>query len=241
MAKTYEAISKSKSLLHEDSLGISSLFDKQLPNLRNTKQMGDLKQKIELLGQTKNYRVFHFASSRKKEGVSTIVINLARFMVEERSSKNILLIDANLQQPVLHMAFDILPSPGLSDALMGKVAYSESIYKADADRINVMPCGTAFSNETGQIEQKKFADLVSSIKNKYDYIFIDSSPLLISSDSLSLAIASDTTFLVIQANETQWEVAEKAKLCLQDSACTIDGVILSRVLHYIPQWIYKRL
>ena len=241
MAKTYEAISKSERLLHKGSLGVSPPSDKHLPNLTNTKQMGDLKKKIELLEQTKNYRVFHFASSRKREGVSTVVINLARFMIEERSSKDILLIDANLQQPVLHTAFDVPSSPGLSDALIGKVAYSRSIYKADSDRINVMPCGTPLSNETGRIEQKKFADLISSIKNKYDYIFIDSSPLLVSSDSLSLAIASDTTFLVIHANETQWEVAEKAKLYLQDSACSIDGVILSRVLHYIPQCIYKRL
>ena len=241
MAKTYEAISKPERLLHEGSLGVSHPFDKHLPNLRNTKQMGDLKQKIEFLGQTKNYRVFHFASSRKREGVSTIVINLAKFMIEKRSSKDILLIDANLQQPVLHTAFDIPSSPGLRDALMGKVAYSESIYKTYSDRINVMPCGTPLSDETGRIEQKKFADLISSITNKYDYIFIDSSPLLVSSDSLSLAIASDTTFLVIQANETQWEVAEKAKRYLQDSSCSIAGVILSRVLHYIPQWIYKRL
>jgi len=241
MAKTYEAISKSERLLHEGSLGVSPPFDKHSPNLRNTKQMGDLKQKIELLGQTKNYRVFHFASSRKREGISTVVINLARSMIEEISSKDILLIDANLQQPVLHTAFDVPSSPGLSDALMGKVAYSESIYKAESGRINIMPCGTSLSNKTGRIEQKKFSDLISSIKNKYNYIFIDSSPLLASSDSLSLAIASDTTFLVVQANETKWEVAEKAKLYLQDSSCSIAGVILSRVLHYIPQWIYKRL
>lgn len=240
MGRTYEAISKSQEFLHKPSLRTSFISNGHLADLRNTKEMGDLKTKMKLLRDGKGLVVFHFVSSREREGVSTAVANVARLLAEEESSKGILLIDGNFKRPALHMAFNVPSSPGMSDVLMGKASYSESIHKTESGRINVMPCGVA-SDVPGKTEKKTLSDLISAIKGEYDYILIDSSPLLTSSDSLSLALGSDTTFLVIQANRTQWEVAGKAKLELENSGCHVGGVILNRVVHVIPQWIYKRL
>ena len=241
MAKTYEAILRSEGHPIEESVSTSQPLRWNFHDLSNTKEMGDLEQSMGFCSKKNDFKVFHFSSSREQEGVSTVVVNLAQFMIRGDSAHNILLIDANQMNPILHVAFNIPSNPGLSDVLNDNCEYNESIYKVNPIGINVMPFGTRLSSLSKGIEQTKFFDLILTLKPQYDYLLIDSSPILASSSSLSSAIASDITYIVIQANKIQWEVAEKAKLLLKQNDCYIGGVILNRVMHFIPQWIYDRL
>ena len=152
-----------------------------------------------------------------------------------------MLIDANLEHPVLHTAFNILPTPGLRDVLANNTECFKGIHKSISMNVNVIPAGTPMMRNSGSIDQRKFSDLIASARTRYAYVLIDSSPLLKSSDSLSSAIAADTTFLVVQACKTQSEVAEEAKFFLQKHGCQIGGIILNRLPQVIPEWIYKRL
>ncbi len=241
MAKTYEAMSKSGGSLDKHFTEDPASPDLIIKNQKNMEQLSNLEQQIALLMQKNNSKVFHFAGSREMEGVSNIVANLVQYMANKMSVKNILLIDANLQNPVLHNMFNILSSPGLRDVLSGNGSFSDSIHQMPSSIVYVMPCGKGRIDLSGGIGHEKLSVLISKIKTQYDCIIIDSPPLLASSDALSLAIVSDITFLVIQANKTLWEVAKKSKLYLEKNGCHIGGVVLNRVTHAIPEWIYKRL
>lgn len=241
MSKTYEAMYKSAWTLNAPLTETAASPKLLIKNPENVEQLRNLEQQVALLMQKNDYKVFHFTGSKEKEGVSNITLNLTRFMSEKKPAKNILLIDANLHHPVLHAELNVPANPGLRDALSGTIPYNECVHKFNYGSITLMPCGKKASDVSDSIHQDKMSELIAKLKPQYDCVIIDSSPLLESSDSLSLAFASDVTFLVVQANRTRWEVAEKSKLYLEKNSCRLGGVILNRVTHTIPEWIYKRL
>jgi capsular exopolysaccharide synthesis family protein len=236
MAKTYEAMMKAGG-----TVGKSGLSPASSPDLFSEKQMVDLNYMIEQKAGRDNLKVINFVSSKSGEGTSTVVVNFIRFMLERRASNNILLIDANLQHPVLHLEFDVPAAPGLKDVLLDKAKLSDVTYKIDASDIYLIPNGNSMTYETSNIEQKIYASIFSKLYDRFEYIFIDSPPLLESPSSLALATSADITLLVIEAHRTQWEVAKKAQNYLNHYNCPIGGVILNRVLQPIPDWLYKRL
>jgi len=89
------------------------------------------------------------------------------------------------------------------------------------------------------LNQEKLFALLKECKDKYDYIFIDSPPILTSSDALSIAVSSDVTFWIIKSLSVQKDVALKVKSLLLDNECIIGGVILNQVLQVIPEWVYR--
>jgi Mrp family chromosome partitioning ATPase len=202
--------------------------------------MSNLAQKLAQFMRTDGFRLFHFTASREREGVSSVVAGLARFMAGEESSASVLVIDANFSAPAQHAIFGTPASPGLRDALLGRSA-SDCTHPTWSNGIRVMPNGTGEIDVTGSAGQGRLASLLSSLRADYDCVIIDSPPLLSSGDSSSLAACSDVTFLVVEANRTLWEVAQKSKITLEKNGCRIGGVVLNRVVHFIPKWLYGRI
>jgi len=241
MARTYEAFIKS-----EKSSTLTALpqnFKSHWPcaDLLGTKEITSLAQKLAVEAKKRDAKVFNFVSSRNGEGTSTVVINLAKLMRDSNSFGEVLLIDANLQHPVLHSAFNLNATPGLREVLTKEAVPSNAIIRLASSNISVMPSGAHLATDLLATTEDKFSEFISSARNGYQYIMIDSPPLLTSSESISVAANSDVSFLVLQAHMTQWEVAEKAKNYLKEFNCTIGGVILNRVQQPIPDVIYNLL
>ncbi len=231
MAKTYEAMQKVGS----NPSGGWRIFD-----LKNRKQTGDLEKKILQIKQKNNFKVFNFSSARGKEGVSTILANLVDYLKIQDSGKKVLVIDANFKYPILHKIFNTDNNrPGLSDVLANGKSLNEALITLDSTNITLLTYGQGIVNQAENLNQEKFTALINTCKEEYDYVLIDSAPLLTSSDALSIALSSDVTFLVVLSTAVQKEVALKATSILLDNECAIGGVILNRIKQVIPGWIYR--
>ncbi len=230
MAKTYEAMQKTG---REPSTGWH-FFD-----LKNRKQTGDLEKRILQFQQKSSYKIFNFCSARGKEGVSTILVNLVHYIKTQNSDKKILVVDANFQSPMLHNIFNAGNNPGLSEILSNEQNHDEYFFTLELTNITILTCGQMYRNQAGNFNQDRFANLLKASKEHYDYILIDSAPMLTSADALSVAVSSDVTFLIIQSTVVQKEVALKAKRLLDDNECIIGGVLLNRIRQVIPEWLYK--
>jgi capsular exopolysaccharide synthesis family protein len=241
MGKTYEAYLKSKRAIEEDTFIPTQFSDWQCPNLLDTDAIAELAQRVTIDSQKKNLKVFNFVSCRNREGTSTIIVNLARFLTKAESQKNVLLIDANINNPALHLAFNTPIGLGLSDFLMQKAKISEVIHAVEDSKIQIIPRGISSDIDYSILEQNFFLNFVSELKENYSYLVIDSSPFLTSSGSIPFSISADSIFLVVKAHATQWEVVEKTKNMLSEYNCHINGVILNKVKKVIPDWLYKRL
>lgn len=241
MAKTYEAIVKAKGASGQSILPILSVDESPSPDLLTEKQMINLNYIFDLKARQDNLRVINFASTSSGEGTSTVIVNFIRFMLETKASGPVLLIDANILHPNLHLEFNVPAAPGLKDFLRGKAVLSDVIYKIGSSSIYLIPNGNSMTFDRANVEPQKYSALFSQLGNRFQFIFIDSPPLLESSTALAIAAIADSTFLVIQAQRTRLEVVEKAKNYLNSNKCAIGGVILNRVLQPIPDWVYRRL
>jgi capsular exopolysaccharide synthesis family protein len=241
MGKTYEAYLKSKKATPEDTFIPYSINDWQCPNLLDTASIAALAQRVAVDSQKENRTVLNFVSCRSREGTSTIIVNLAKFLTKTDSGKTVLLIDANVNHPVLHLAFSTPIGVGFSDFLIQKAQLSDIIYGVENTKIQIIPRGLSSAVDYSTLEQKVFQNLISTLKERYSYLLIDSSPFLTSAGSLPLLIGADSIFLIVQAHMTQWEVIAKTKNILNDYNCHIDAVVLNKVKKVIPNWLYKRL
>ncbi len=210
-------------------------------DLRNRKQSGDLEKKIYNLKTESQRKVFNFVSSRRQEGVTTVLANFLQYLREQGSEKKILIIDANFLVPGLHRVFNKKLSAGLADVLAGGIQIHEAVISLNVLNMSLLTCGQDYKRMAGNISLERFSEVIEEAKKGFDYVFIDSSPLLISSDAISTAIAADVTLLVIQALKVQREVARRSKSLLTDNACEIGGVILNRVPQVIPSWVYRMI
>lgn len=208
-------------------------------DLQNRKQTGDLEKTILHFRKKMDYKIFNFSCSRGSEGVSTILINLLNYAKLHKRENKILVIDANFQRPVLHKVFNISNQAGLADALNSRSDVSEVCIHLKETDITVMPAGPEHGTLSGSIEQKLFIEVLDACREKYDLIFIDSSPILTSSDALSTATSADLTFLIIRSSRIPKDVALKAKALLDNNECNIGGTISNDVQQVIPNWIYK--
>lgn len=241
MAKTYEALLKSKGKDAKAKLPTVFISDSPSPNLISNKQMIDLNYLIDMKANQEKLKIFNFVSCRSREGTSTVIVNFIRFMLERKAFSNVLLIDANLEHPSLHLEFNVPFSPGLKDILWKKTKFSDAIYKIESSNIYLIPNGNSLNIDSPNVDPQIYSNIFSKLCDKFQYVFIDSPPLLDSSSALALATVADITFIVIQAHRTQWEIVDRAKNYLVSYNCSIGGVILNRVLQPIPDWIYKRI
>jgi len=246
MTTTYKVLGKSEMGKSEDDLGKSSLpttsfFKTPSSDLSSYKKVIDLNFIIDMKAEKDNLKVINFVSSQSGEGTSTVILNIIKIMLEIEKVEHVLVIDANQQHPSLHLGFDVPLTPGLNDVLWKKAKLSDVIYRIESSNIFLMPNGSALTSGPSNIEPLRYSTIFAQLSNKFRYIFIDSPPLLASTTSFKLASIADTTFVVIQAHRTQWEVATKAINYLKQYKCGIGGVILNRVLQPIPEWLYRRL
>jgi len=240
MAKTYEALTKAMRSSTGKAYFTRLTSEWEYPDLTSTKELSDLSNFITRAAGKSGAKVINFVSSRGGEGTSTVVANLARIIMTNKGAEDVLLIDANRYHPVLHLAFGVPVEPGLCDALLQNAKYTDSVHRASEGNLSVIPCGNGLSSASEGIGQESFVNLISQVRDRYHHVLIDSPPLLSSSDALGLATSSDLTLLIIQANMTKWEVAEKCKRILQDNNCLLGGIVLNRFRHVIPKWVYRR-
>lgn len=158
------------------------------------------------------------SSSSPAEGKSFIASNLAVSLAVSSVDRT-LLIDGDLRRPTLHNLLGMRNSPGLSDFLSGTadldavIQRRETVHQAATaplSNIAVIPAGTAGKNSPELLANHRFEELIGAVSPYFDWIVIDSPPVLAVTDALELARAADAVLLVARSGRTHFEDAQRA-------------------------------
>jgi len=239
MAKTFEALNK--NVISGDAGMAYDAGNWQNINLLSKRELAVILQRISFLTTEKSCQVFNFTSSQKGEGTSSILVNLVRYFSKIDPNKKMLLIDANFDRAIQHIAFNKKISPGLCEILQQNTDYLEAIQTLEEGYTYLVSRGSLSGSKSFEFSEKSIPKLIDQLKKDFSYILIDSPAVLESSNSLHFARHADTTFMVARAFNTRYEVIEKAKTLLLEHQAIIDGVILNRILQPIPGWLYNKL
>jgi succinoglycan biosynthesis transport protein ExoP len=172
-------------------------------------------------------QVLIVTSSLPFEGKSTTITALAARMVS--SGRRVLLIDADLRAPRLHRAFGIKNDRGLLDCLQPLSCPSDSVYFDARSGISVVTAGPRTADPQNVLRSPQFHELLQMWKLSYDFILIDTPPVLPIPDVRILVPLSDICIFVTRWRSTRWKVALHALTLLRESGAEVAGIVVSKV------------
>ncbi|MEM1154955.1 MAG: polysaccharide biosynthesis tyrosine autokinase [Pseudomonadota bacterium] len=171
-------------------------------------------------------KVLHFTSMNASEGKTTTAISVAVNFVQTGSK--VLLIDADLRNPSLHRVFDVRNDTGLTNYLAGD-AQPAGVTRATAIKdLFVLPSGPIPPNPAELLTGGKMVELARLGSERFDYVFIDSPPLLGLADALILADVASATLLVAAAGSTRTGGIEAGLKRLRHTRTNILGTVLTK-------------
>ena len=181
---------------------------------------------IEYSNLDAKLKIILVTSTQQNEGKSTVASNLA-ISFSKLPNKKILLIDADLRNPSIHRVFSIGNSDGMMSILKGDKDLKSTVYNLN-ENLDILTTGVIPPNPDEILVTDKMKEFIQQIKEKYDYIFIDSPPIGIVSDASLLSQLSDGVIFVISSGEVETDFAKLAKEKLMNVDAKILGAVLNK-------------
>jgi capsular exopolysaccharide synthesis family protein len=175
-------------------------------------------------------------SAVPNEGKSTISANLAITLA--LSGARTLLIDGDLRRGALREAFDVSSKIGFAEVLKQEVNWREVVIPTSYPSLFLLPRGKTLSQPSEHLLRDSTDNLLRELYSHYDYIVIDSSPVLAADDTTSLAPKIDATLFVVRLSYTSARLTRKSLELLAARQVNVPGVILNYVDTSLPEYYY---
>ncbi len=174
------------------------------------------------------HKVIQITSANAGDGKSTTAANLAVSIAQ--SGQRVLLIDADFRKPRQHRIFGFSSSEaGLVSVMAGEAVLKDVIRQTPVPGLSILPCGPRPSNPAELLTAMRFKELVDSVRGEYDFVLIDTPPLLAVSDPSVVAPRVDGIYLVLRITKNARVSADRCKEILNTLGANLLGVIVNRV------------
>jgi capsular exopolysaccharide synthesis family protein len=161
------------------------------------------------------------------EGKSTTVFNLATIFAQNGS--RVLVVDSDLRRPTLHKMINVTNSVGLTNYLLKQNTLDEVIQTTKLPTLHLMASGKLPSSSLGILSSSQMKDLISELKQRYDFVFFDSPPIMGVSDASILASEVDMTLQVIQYRRYPQPMNIRAKQMIEKVGGNLVGIVLNNI------------
>jgi capsular exopolysaccharide synthesis family protein len=191
---------------------------------RGTEEFRTLRSRLYHVREKMPLKKVLVTSALPKEGKSFTAANLAQVLVRQHG-RRVLLIDADLRGPRLHMMLGTTSSPGLVDYLQGDCDEFSIMQRGPMENLFFIPSGQETSNPAELVSNGRLKTLLQRVEALFDWIIVDSPPAVPVSDAGVLAKACDGVLLVVRSNTTPVDMARRARQEFPDDALV--GVVLN--------------
>jgi succinoglycan biosynthesis transport protein ExoP len=175
-------------------------------------------------------RVLVVASPDPAEGKTTMVSNLGLALAE--IDRRVVLIDGDMRKPSLHRIFDLANTWGLSDLLSERTPLADSpmealVKRTSVSNLHVLPAGPATPNISTLLYSPRLPELLQRFRREFDFVLIDTAPMLMVSDARLFAKSADAVVLVFRSGSTTRQSAQDAVERLSADGSALFGAILN--------------
>lgn len=204
--------------------GKTMLFFNGDDNARGTEEFRTLRSRLYHTREKQPLKKILVTSALPKEGKSFTAANLAQVLVRQHG-RRVLLIDADLRGPRLHLMLGTTSSPGLSDYLQGGNDEFSIMQRGPMENLFFIPSGHEISDPAELVSNGRLKFLLQRVEALFDWIIIDSPPAVPVSDASLLAKECDGVLMVVRSNATPVDMARRARLEFSEQALV--GVVLN--------------
>lgn len=196
-----------------------------------------LRSNLQLSEFGKSLKVIVITSSNPNEGKSEVSINLAACLAQQ--GKKVIIIDADMRKPTQHKLTELNNNEGLSTFLLKKSGV-DSINELTIDGVNldVLPSGPIPPNPSEMLASSVMKQSLKEFEEFYDYVIIDTPPLLAATDAQILASIADATLLVVDIKKSKRRQVTEAKRRLDHVGAKLLGVVMNKVDSYKDTYYY---
>ena len=187
----------------------------------------DFRTNLGFLGLDKPFQTMLVTSPLAEDGKSTVAANLA--IVTAQAGYKVMLVDCDLRKPVLHTVFKVPNSKGFTDCIFSDTDPMDASHSMAVSNLTVMTSGKIPPNPAEILGSERVPRLWNRLKTRYDYIIIDSPPLLAVTDASILAAQVDATVLVASSGVTRRDLALQAIEKLKRAKSRLLGVVLNQM------------
>ena len=197
------------------------------PNSPVSEAYRTLRTNIQYSSFDKKVKTVLITSSGPGEGKTTIASNLA--LVIAQGGNKTILIDCDQRKPKVHKLFKLSNTTGLSNMLVGEAEMETGIQKTEVPNLFILSSGTRPPNPAELLGSEKMKSFVEELRKTYDFIILDTPPIIMVTDAQILAQYTDGCLLVISSGEAERDSAIKAQGLLEKVNAKILGVVLNKV------------
>jgi len=176
------------------------LINHRYPSLSVAEDYRTIRTSILLSQPDSRPKTIMFSSAMPQEGKSSTVVNMA--VSFSQLGDKVLVVDADLRRPRLHRVFNVKNTKGLSGFLAGKSLIKDAFTKTSIENVWLLPSGVIPPNPAELLGSQKMKKMMSSVKEGFDVILIDTPPVLAVVDAVVVAALADAAVFVVKAGNT---------------------------------------
>ncbi|WP_237570584.1 polysaccharide biosynthesis tyrosine autokinase [Mycolicibacterium lacusdiani] len=184
-----------------------------------------LRTNLQFLAVDDPPRVIVVTSSMPSEGKSTTAINIALALAE--ADHSVVLVDGDMRRPKLDSYLDLVGKVGLSTVLSGRASLSEVLQTTKYSGLSVLTSGGTPPNPSELLGSMAAKNVLSELRAKFDFVIVDSSPLLAVTDAAILAAGSDGVLIMARFGQTKRDQLEHAVGNLDDVGARLLGAVFT--------------
>lgn len=180
-------------------------------------------------------KVLMITSTRPAEGKSSVSTLMA--ITFALNGSKVLLIDSDMRRPSVHLRFRIGKGLGLSSVLSGKTSYKDAITEwADLPNLHILTSGPVPPLPSELLGSRQMEDMIERLRTEYDYVLIDTPPVLAVTDASIVARLTDAAILIIRYGAIQRHVVQRCIDVLDRSGAHLLGVVINAVNFNAPEY-----
>ncbi|RYX86265.1 polysaccharide biosynthesis tyrosine autokinase [bacterium] len=166
-----------------------------------------------------------FTSSQPHEGKSTVAVNLAIAMA--LNGKKVILLDADLRRPQVHVLFDVANTAGFTSVVAGLATMEETLVQV-LDNLEIMPAGPMPPNPPELLDSMESRDLVRALQERADVLIIDTPPAPFMADAQIVATMVNGVVFVLSTKDARRHGVERAIELLEATGTRMPGIVLNK-------------
>lgn len=186
-----------------------------------------IRTSIQFAQAGKELKTLAVTSCIPNNGKSMTAANLA--VVLTQAGKSVLLIDCDMRNPTVHKNFNLSNKVGLSSCISMGTALSDAVQKTSIEGLYALTGGVIPPNPSELLGSEQMKNVLQRAKEQYDYVLIDTPPVMPVTDALIVSRFVDGMIFVIASAEVKVEMARDVKNQLVNAGANILGVVLNKV------------
>jgi succinoglycan biosynthesis transport protein ExoP len=180
---------------------------------------------IDFLRRNRRIQVVLITSPRSGDGKSTSASNFAVSLAQ--TGRKVLLIDGDLRKPTQHHIHNLSNTLGMSDLLTDRFTYGDVVKKTSVATLDLITAGDELPNPAELLTSSRLQELIERLRAVYDFIVVDSPPILAVTDPAILSAVTDGVILIVRANTLRHHDAEATLEQINSLGTSVLGMVVN--------------